>query len=94
MEADKIAAKQCLEYGIKTISKHGPHKWFISTNPPEHTLTPMLLINVEKIECLTATNMLVYLTPCNATVHQHFIFERISNDETLAELNAVQETII
>jgi len=65
-EPDQIAAKQCIDFGRHTTTKHGPHKWMLTADPEENPLTPLMIINVDRNECLTTdnNNNTIYLAPC------------------------------
>jgi hypothetical protein len=43
----------------------------LTANPEENPLTPLMIINVDKNECLTTANNnhTVYLAPCNANAN-------------------------
>jgi hypothetical protein len=95
-EPDQIAAKQCIDFGRQTKTKHGPHTWMLTANPEENPLTPLMIINVDKNECLTTANNnhTVYLAPCNANANQYYIFEHILPENSYFELNLAKETTI
>ncbi len=59
-EADQISTKKCIDLGKRTTSKHGPHTWMLSAYQKENPFTPMLIINVDKKECLTKNIITVY----------------------------------
>jgi len=66
----------------------------LSADPEENPLTPLLIINVDKNECLTADNITVYLAPCNSSTYQYYIFEHILPENNFFELNSAQEATI
>ncbi len=73
---------------------HGPQKWMLTEDPEENPLTPLMIINVEKNECLTTdnNNNTIYLAPCNASTYQYYIFEHILPENSYFEFNSAQET--
>jgi hypothetical protein len=73
-EADQISTKKCIDLGKRTTSKHGPHTWMLSAYQKENPFTPMLIINVDKKECLTKNIITVYLAPCNARTKTNALF--------------------
>jgi hypothetical protein len=95
-EPNQIAAKQCIDFGRHTTTKHGPHKWMLTADPKENPLTPLMIINVDKNGCLTTdhNNNTIYLAPCNASAYQYYIFEHILPENSYFELNLAQETTI
>lgn len=61
--------------------------------PEENPLTPLMIINLDKNECLKmdSKNNTIYLAPYNASAHQYYIFEHVLSENNYFELIMAQE---
>jgi hypothetical protein len=66
----------------------------LSADPEENQLTPILIINVDKNECLTTDNIAVYLAPCDSRTYQYYIFENVLPENNFFEFISAQEATI